>query len=806
MGVRVKRPIIWVTVAYIVGILIGLKVKWGFGYFFISLIVLALMLVLAKLKWEGLYLLLLLSLFTLTGIANAHIHSMPHRDLDDFIGQTITIYGQVLEISSDISSDRDAKTSFVIKAHSIEKNDIKYDYQGKVRVTVYYGREGDSSTPIDKHTSLDGKTSIKAGHWIGVRGELEKPQGQRNPKGFDYRAYLARRDIHYTMGVQSRNILSIKPERFPWPKSWLKSTSEYMGQAFDTYVGGRESKLLKAMIIGERWLLPFEMKDQFAATGIAHILAISGLHIGFVILMLSWLTNAFRLSPRAAFLIQGAVLVLYSLIVGGNASVVRATIMAIIFLGGRAVGRKLDPLNSLALAAFIILLFRPLDLLEVGFQLSFGAVAGIILYHEHIKALLSRPFKIISNPLALIISAQLGTWPLMAYYFNTFSPMSYIANLILVPIAGIIVMLGLILPLFSAIFPLLAKVVGWWLSIFCGLLIDGNQWLSGFPWATFRVVSPGILFMAIYYLILLILSSERPNFIRKPWKLSGALALFLLLSIPIRPFFDNDLKVIFVDVGQGDCIYIKTPDRKHILVDGGGRPLGMGDFDVGAQVVVPFLLKNGVNKLELVAMSHVHDDHISGLISVVEDLKVGAFMEFSPREPTERYCELNELMDRKNIPHIQAIGGQSYRIGRDVYMDIIYPIPDPKVLDRLYEGNENNLSLVMRIRYQDTSILLTGDIEEGVESYLSDIDRQGAELLKVAHHGSKTSSTAKWLEAVNPSFAIVQSGKNSFGHPDPSVLQRLEDRGVEVFRNDIGGAIICSYKRGKWWISPMREN
>ena len=246
-------------------------------------------------------------------------------------------------------------------------------------------------------------------------------------------------------------------------------------------------------------------------------------------------------------------------------------------------------------------------------------------------------------------------------------------------------------------------------------------------------------------------------------------------------------------MGQGDCIYIRTPDRKHILVDGGGRPEGWGDFDVGTEIVLPFLLKNGINELDLVVMSHCHDDHIGGLIPVVEDLKVNTFMEFPPRDPTEKYGTLKELISRKDIENIQAIGGESYRVGKEVFIDIIYPTLDSSLLDSLYGENENNLSLVMAIRYQDASIMLTGDIEKQVESHLSKIWGQNISVLKVAHHGSKTSSTDKWLDLLKPRIAIIQSGKNSFGHLIPGNRPIME-RDTSVYRNDKNGAITCVYK------------
>ncbi|HZJ58229.1 MAG TPA: DNA internalization-related competence protein ComEC/Rec2, partial [Clostridia bacterium] len=740
---------------------------------------------LVKLRRRGLYLPLVLLIFALGGVLNTYIHSIPNTDLDDFIGQAPVTHGQVLEQVK----QRDSSASFILEARGIAHNNVQHGINCKIRMTVYFSSDNGEDLGID------------IGDWIEVRGKIERPQGRRNPKGFDYRSYLGRRGIYYTMGVPRGNILSIKAGRLPWPNSWLRSARDYMARVFDTYVGGGESGLIKAMLIGEKWALPYRVTEEFRNTGIAHILAISGLHIGFIILLLSWLTGILKLSPKAAFFVQGIVLGVYCILVGGSPSVLRASIMGTIILGGRVIGRKAEPLNSLFLAAFIVLLINPLDLKEIGFQLSFGAAAGIILYSRPIGTRLGLLPKAIADSLAVMLSAQMGTWPLLAYYFNAFSPIGFVANLILVPIAGMIVILGPILLVVAALFPALAIFLGRGMWAISHALIGTNAWLSGFSWSAFRVVSPSIISLFIYYAILLIISQERPDFIKRPAITCAVLAFVALVPIVMGPVFDKDLRIVFVDVGQGDCIYIKSPDGKHILVDGGGISPEAGDFDVGTEIVVPFLLKNGIKRLDAVIMSHAHDDHIGGLIPVIEDLKVDAFMEYPPGEQSAQYQTLSDLVAKKGIRRIEARGGETYRIGKEMFLDIIYPVTDTKVLNRLYERNENNLSLVVRIRCQDIGILLTGDMEGGVESYLSKVWDESVSLLKVAHHGSKTSSTEGWIDIIDPDIAVIQSGKNNFGHPDPAVIQRFEDRGSQVFRNDREGAITLIYRKGKWLVT-----
>lgn len=789
MRIQIKRPVIWVTISYIAGILLSSILK-SFSWVYIAWItaVFCLLIGFLLLKKGKPYLsIIILLLFMWTGFVNGQIARVDFSGLNSFQGSTLNLTGQVLEV---VRYDSD-RAVYDVQVEYVEDEGRKYLTRGKIRLSQYFYGEGEN------------RKIFSPGDIIRIRGELRKPQGRRNPRGFDYRGYLEKQGIFYTVNVSESQVELIGTKPFKWPYSWIIAVHNWLKSIMEKNLREPVLALVKSMIIGDKGGLPYRLRDEFSKTGLAHILAISGLHVGYIVLALSAVQRFLKLPPKIAFLAQALFLGFYCLLVGGAASAIRAAIMAIIVMGGRLLGRRPDPVNSMALAALIVLIFRPLDIYDVGFQLSFGAVGGIFLYSNRIKKALKFLPNFISNSISVSLAAQLGTWPLILYYFNIISPWSVLTNLLLVPIAGIVVILGFIMLIISLVLPWLGSFIGYIIEYIGVILIRGNNMMASLPGASIKMVSPSIMFLTIYYLILWLMSEEKPAFIKRPllWA-GGAIALLLGLAF-IKYILPVPMQIVFLDVGQGDCIYIRTPDRKHILIDGGGRPEGLGDFDVGEDIVVPFLLKNGIGRLDLVVMSHSHDDHIGGLIPVVRDIKVAAFMEFPPKDISENYLQLKELVKQKGITCIYAVQGQSYQIGKKAWIDILYPMEDQARLENIGGDNENNRSLVMRLSYKNTSILFTGDIEREVEEYLSDIYDFEVDILKVAHHGSRTSSTEPWIQIIDPQIAVIQVGRNIFGHPHPEVEERLLEQGASVYRSDRDGAVICTFINGKWNVYTM---
>jgi competence protein ComEC len=786
--VWVRRPVIWITFAYIIGIIVGAEIIREYTVFvWVAAILVVCTAWLLEYKRDAGFILILVA-FGLVGVVSAQRSLKTTNPLADVVDKTVHIQGQIV----DSPRYMDGRDVYVIETYCVTADGDRKDVKTRIQVTVYPERQKKERLRYD------------FGELVEIRGRLEQPSGQRNPGGFDYRAYLQRRGIYNIMTVYPYNIQKTGHGKVSLIQYCVHSLRARAQAVLDQHVGGEGGALLKTMLLGHKWLLPSEVRRDFQRTGLSHLLAVSGLHVGFIIAMLTGLTRLLHLTKKQSFVFQMAMLCLYCMIVGAAPSVVRASVMAALILGSRVVGRQSDMLNNLFMAALVILLFRPLDLFEVGFQLSFGAVIGIIMFIRHFENWLKFLPRWMASGLSVTLSAQLGVWPVIAHYFNTFSAISIVANLFLVPLAGMTVMLGFILMVGGMVIPPLGSLLAPVVEVMCTLLLNGNVIFAALPWAFIRVVSPSLLFLACYYLSIWILSQDRPGWINHPLLCFKGMTIVLLLAGILAPALKNDLEVVFLDVGQGDCIYIRTPDEKHILIDGGGKSSSYtGSFDVGQDVVVPFLLKNGIGHLDLVVMSHAHDDHIGGLVPVLENITVKAFMEYPPGEENENYVRLKRLVSEKGIQSIYAHAGLSYRIGRYVWMDVIYPEQYGAKLGAFFDRGDNNRSLVLLLRYKDASILFTGDIEADVEEYLSSDWDFKVDILKVAHHGSNTSSTDVWLDAIKPKLAVIQVGKNSFGHPNSEVLQRLEGKDIKVLRNDCHGAVVASYIKGEWRIRWM---
>ena len=781
----VKRPILWGLAAYIAGLVFSVYFRVEALYCLLGMTGAALLALVFRRKAVFP---LLLSLVLIFGCLRGALFFGTKNPLTPYIGRRITIQGTVIG-DPQIESDR---AVYVLDVQAVQQTGRETrSAKAKVRVGHYAG------FPDPAERSLF--EAFQTGDVLRVTGILKEPTGPRNPKGFDYKGYLAGRGIYSTMNASGRNVVFLKKDRSFSIGSMLAWFRRRADISLDRTVGGQEGALLKALLLGQRWTIEPRTVDAFQRTGLAHVLSISGLHIGYIVTLLHFLFSRSPLQRWTPLILEAMILLLYGLLVGAAPPVARAVVMAVIYSAGKTMGRKSDPINSAGVAAFLILLIRPMDILEAGFQLSFLAVGSIALFYRPIQEKLRFLPSKVSSLIAVTLSAQLGTFPLTVYCFNVLTPWSVLTNLVLVPALGLVTMGGfLILPV-GMIFPAAAKIAAAPLRVLCRLVLAATGFAARLPFASIPAVSPSISAVLVFYSVLLILSRERPAFIRKPYVvctvLIGALVAGSFLAEVQKP---KDLEVTFVDVGQGDCTLIRTPDGKTILIDGGGKE----GRNVGEDTVLPFLLKNGISSLDLVIMSHCHYDHIGGLLPVLEQLPVDAFMEYPPGQAEPAYLELKETVRRKGIDVLTAKRGQTWRIGSEVKLHILYP--EDRVVKSLAQGNENNVSLVILLEYQDTSVLFTGDVEDRVEYYLTGrIRQENVDILKVPHHGSRTSSTEPFLDAISPKAGVIQVGTNLFGHPSSQTLDRLKQRGARVYRNDEQGAVRMHYRDNQWRIHTM---
>jgi len=520
-------------------------------------------------------------------------------------------------------------------------------------------------------------------------------------------------------------------------------------------------------------------------------MAISGLHVGFIVMMFIFLFKNLFIDRRISYGIIIALLVFYALVTGFTASVTRAVIMASVFLAGKILRRESDALTSISFAGILMLLTDPFVLFDIGFQLSFCAALSIILMYRGVKSHISVKFipEFIVDILSVTISAQIGVIPLIALYFNRISLVSLIANLFVVPILQLIITVGFIMVITGIVSLNISRLVGYCEYALLSYVLFIVKCSAAIPFSSVTVPTPSFIFAVTYYALLLFVFWYVPLYkpdlsIQRHKKQYGLLSTVIILLIVFTVFTPRQLEVVFLDVGEGDSIFIRSPAGSTVLIDGGGNEGRNTDYDVGESVVVPFILDYGCTKVDLVMGTHGHNDHIGGLYAVFENLRAKDFA-IPAFVQKDEFKELLEIAYKKGINVIEVGYGDNIRLDRDTNLKVLNPAKE--LGDNM---SLNNSSIVVKLIYKDISMLLTGDIEKEAEMLLVKRDEiRNTDILKVPHHGSETSSVKEFLKYVNPSAAVISVGRNNFGHPSEEVLERYGSFGIKVYRTDLDGAV-----------------
>jgi competence protein ComEC len=453
--------------------------------------------------------------------------------------------------------------------------------------------------------------------------------------------------------------------------------------------------------------------------------------------------------------------------------------MAIVLVISEIISRKYNIISSLAFSALILLLINPLVICDVGFILSFGGTIGIALLNSNIQISIKKYIKIklLSETLSVTISALIILTPITILYFNTLSIVAIITNIIAVPIAGVITIIGFLLVIFGQISFHISVLLSYSIYILLSLIIVSSSFLSKLPFSNILLTTPKVSTILIYYYI--IYRIYKGNFNKKVLYviLLYIFILFIFNLLP-RPYVELN----FIDVGQGDCCLIQTKHNKTILIDGGGSD--SSNFDVGENIVLPYILDKGISRIDLMVLSHPHDDHIEGLITILNNLKVKELIISSLIIPNEKYTELINIARDKNVK-ISYVS-----LGDNIYLDgIRFIVIHPK--NPLTDINDN--SLILKFEYEKASALFTGDISSIVENTL----KIGAiDILKVAHHGSSKSSSLDFISNVKPKLSIISVGVNNYGQPNKDVINNLSKFSIPVCTKDNGEINIKLYKNG----------
>lgn len=644
-----------------------------------------------------------------------------------------------------------------------------------------------------------------------IRGlfKLRRPRGYLNPAGFNYPLYLRTNGVTLEGWMGERDALERRGGgEGSLLHAWAYALRARMIRAVNQLLPHEQAALLTAITLGERTGIPSQISQAFLGSGTYHILAISGLNVSLLAGALFFVLKAIRVPLRLRALLSMGLITFYAALAGGSPSVVRAAVMADVYLLAVVLDREADPLNTLALSAVALLLWQPLFLWDVGFQLTFIATWAILAAVNWRPLLrLPTPWRWGTAPLVLSAAAFLGTAPILASIFHRISPVAILANLPIVPLSGLLTGAGMLFALLATVIPqslgLFAALIGFLIN----LLVNLADWFARLPLASVQVFPPSPAMTVCYYVALcaLIFGAGRrwPRWVA----LSTTLALVMLIGARLLPDRGNErLRVTVIDVGQGDGILVELPGQGAILIDGGG--LFDDRFDIGEQVVVPFLLSRWIARLDLVVLSHPHPDHLNGLAAVLRHFPVGAVWDGGQRVASPSYLWFEEVLRHKRIPHKILQAG--YRTSEFEPIEITVLHPPTTLLRGSPRGRSsdvNSNSLVLLLRYRDVRVLLPGDIEEEAERRLLEQRTDlSAQVLKVPHHGGRTSSSLPFLERVRPTVAVVSAGyRNRFRHPHQETLERYRAMGIELYRTDRHGAVTVTTDGTVIEVSTMRK-
>lgn len=577
--------------------------------------------------------------------------------------------------------------------------------------------------------------------------------------------------------------------------------------------------VLTAMLLGDKDLLDMQVKELYQKNGISHILAISGLHISMLCMGLFRLLGRIGSSIKVSSFVTVGFLILYICYTGGSTSSLRAGIMCIVLLGGKLLRRSYDLLSSLALAAILVTAVRPTQVTSAGFLLSFGAVLGVAIASAIKETLVERKntwwsFVLFSGMI------QLVTTPILVWFYYELSPYSILLNFIVLPLVSFVLGGGIVSVLLGLFIPFLAKLPAGGTYI----LLSFYEWLGEqaqkFPYAFVLVGRPNLWQVVLYYVILLFVVWKVVFVKKKEENYMDGICFCIGIAVAVSCLFlprSYETEIVFLDVSQGDAMFLQTESGKTLLFDCGSSDVSK----VGMYRLTPMLKQRGIPLLDIVSVSHMDSDHVNGVKQILEEMpiyqgerhfkrnyegKIGIKVLILPSvlEPSEDYLALVALAKEKNVKVVFIEAG-----------DILYK-ENGILIECLFPSNaiqsENNTSLVYLLQMNDLVVWMMGDAGVVVEQEIVEkIGAMTAEqlqekfcILKVGHHGSKTSSGNEFIQAVQPDVSIISCGyQNSYGHPHIQVLEVLEEIKSQIWRTDLQGAIHIKKKEREWQVKSF---
>lgn len=699
-------------------------------------------------------------------------------------------------------------TGFVICKHYEDSYDGAYSgfqdknviFTGKIvsepdirEQGVYYIFKPENEKKLIRIFVRDKTPVFNYGDVVEAGFVLKKPNGKRNPGGFDYKKYLKTKKVAATGSVINIRKINFQPKSLL--KLWSINIKNKILSIIRKHIPENKSGLIEGMLIGEKENLSEDTVKFFRASGIAHLLTVSGGHAIFFLMPVSFILRKIKFSRKAICVTEIFFAISFCYISGLGVSICRATIMIIIRKLSYILKRDYDSINSLSIAAFLLLIYNPYNLFSTGFQLSFAASLSIISLPKYIDSILKKLpiLKIlpenIKKAFAMTASAQIGVLPIAAALLKKISLTGFVANLIVIPFISLLY----ILSFFVIIFNLLSATVLGLISSCClymaSYIIENLAVIFGNLSISQIVLSLSTINILAYYTLLLLLLSQNALkkmfssgklIIKKTIKVIVITILFLMIITPFNSYYSG-IEMTFIDVGQGDCALIRMPEKITLLIDTGASSFETENV----------LRHKNIKDIDILFLTHAHNDHIGGAADLIKNFNIGKIVVPYLYE-YEGFDDIFYLSEKKGIQIIKMSSGSEIKFTEDASAYIIGPI-----YEKTGRYSLNNTSLVLKLQYKKLSILFTGDIEEEAEKdicekYADSKNLLESLILKVPHHGSSTSLTDEFLKQIKPEVSVVSVGiGNKFGHPSMEVIDKLSKHN-KIYRTDMQGAVIIN--------------
>lgn len=704
--------------------------------------------------------------------------------------------------------------NIIVEIVNLEK---ETEYQKTYKAKIINNKNRLILLKINKNLKLF--NIIQIGDKLWINGDIQEIEVARNTGGFNYKEYLKSRKIYGIIKAKDVKIINNN-------KLSVNKIKNYIIQNVYKNMNKESADFCLALSIGYKAGLSDDVKESFNKNNLSHMLSISGMHISYLMLFINLVTKFIKSRYKSIAVIL--FLFFFMELTGNTPSVNRACLTIILTLLAPFFHKKASNINNIAIASMFLLIQNPHIITDLGFIYSFLGTFGIIFIYPILKEkieiliinkklfflqsltkynFINRVIKQIlfycKESVLITISANIFILPIVIYKFNNISLVFILANLIIGPILVISILMSFSLIILNIFNFIPIKFIHVIYSLIINKIIKISQFFSNIECVNLIICTPKIYTIICIYIFSFICIYSHKNqkfknkikqYIKYLFNFKILICIILILGSILNVFIVNNsnLKIYFIDIGQGDCTLIVTPKNKKILIDSGG--VESDNYDVGEKVLQPYLLNRGIKTIDYIMVSHFDTDHVKGFFYIMKHLKIKNAIISKQKNNSKNYEDFKEIAKNKKINIIEINKGNKINIENDLFFYILWPNEEIFI----NENALNNNSIVCKLCYKQFSMLFTGDIEEIAEKeilklYKNNLELLKSTILKVAHHGSKTSSTDNFIKAVSPNVALIGVGKNNrYGHPNIGVIERLENLGIKIYRTDKMGEIMIN--------------